>query len=257
MSPIQAGLYPAGNDWYIDGFGAAGTAIDLHATPDTAAFIIGTRARHRDGREIVYGQTAAAVAAAVVCAPDISSKGLADTDDGVNDSVAAGEYTFRFDLNAFSSIAVNQFAGSVLMITDDAGEGYSYYINSNIATENTDEITVTLEEDIHVALTTSSDVAIAPPMYGELITADCNTGTDVVPTCVSVSVLADNDFGWFATRGFWPILQDGSIAIGNSVTNSDGTAGAVQLKDAETEALIGTCVYAGDTTGHGVFKVQL
>ena len=57
-------------------------------------------------------------------------------------------------------------------------------------------------------------------------------------------------YGWVQTTGMAIILADGTIAVGDNLTLSDGVAGAIQLKDAETESLIGAAAYAPDTTGH-------
>jgi hypothetical protein len=51
-------------------------------------------------------------------------------------------------------------------------------------------------------------------------------------------------------------LADGSIAIGDNLTLSDGVAGAVQLKDAETEPLVGFATFAPDNTGHVGVAIQ-
>ena len=59
-----------------------------------------------------------------------------------------------------------------------------------------------------------------------------------------------NYYGWFQTAGVAPILADGTIAIAQNLTLSDGVAGAVHTKDAETEPLVGYAAYAPDNTGH-------
>ena len=46
-------------------------------------------------------------------------------------------------------------------------------------------------------------------------------------------------FAWVQPRGQATCLADGTITEGNQLTLSDGTNGAVQLKDAETEIAIG------------------
>jgi hypothetical protein len=45
-------------------------------------------------------------------------------------------------------------------------------------------------------------------------------------------------------------LADGTIAVGDNLTLSDGVAGAVQLKDAEIEPLVGTALFVPVDTAH-------
>jgi len=58
-----------------------------------------------------------------------------------------------------------------------------------------------------------------------------------------------NYYAWVQTRGIATVLSDGAVAIGVNLTLSDGVAGAVQLKDAETEPLVGYACFASDDTG--------
>ena len=69
------------------------------------------------------------------------------------------------------------------------------------------------------------------------------------------------------TCGDVGILQDGAIAIGDSIQLSDSTSGAVQIfggeiksvvsaSDFQTEPILGYCIIAGDTGGHGGFRIQ-
>ena len=46
------------------------------------------------------------------------------------------------------------------------------------------------------------------------------------------------------------ISCDGALAIGVNTTLSDSDAGHVQLKDAETEPLVGFTTYASDDDAH-------
>ena len=75
-------------------------------------------------------------------------------------------------------------------------------------------------------------------------------GTDYIISGVTTRVMQAEYYGWVQTTGVCTILADGSIAIGDNLTLSDGVAGAVQLKDAETEPLVGQALFAPDNTGH-------
>lgn len=271
VNRIQAGTYPP-ESYYVQGFGAVGASLDLYATPTSPAWPIGQKLEAADGRVFRYVQTAGAVNAGQVVSPDLSAVGLTDTDNQVDAAVTAGTRTFRFDGAAFASISANQFSGAFLITTDDAGEGFTYRLSENIASENTDEITVTLtySEGVVVALATTTDVGIIPNMWAEVVAA--TAATDFAPSGVAVATMADNDYGWVTTWGPTAVLQDGTIAGGDEVYLSDGVAGAVQVQgggatfasnvavnfnDIVAEARVGYCVVEGDDTGQCGIIAQL
>ena len=70
---------------------------------------------------------------------DVSATSLAETDNIVIAAAngfdpAAGSTQFQITL---ASITADQYAGALLQITDDAGEGIQYRIKSNSATDAT------------------------------------------------------------------------------------------------------------------------
>ena len=145
---------------------------------------------------------------------------------------------------------MDQYSGALLQITDDAGEGHQYRIKSNSATGATTsgKVDIYLYDGIKVALTTASDIAIVGELWSKVVGA--TAATDYVISGVTTMAMTSGYYGWFQTAGVATILADGTIAIGDNLTLSDGVAGAVQLKDAETEPLVGFAAYAPDDTGH-------
>ena len=81
-------------------------------------------------------------------------------------------------------------------------------------------------------------------MRGAISTAD------YVISGVTPIAFTANYYGWFQTAGIALISSDGAIAIGANLTLSDSDAGHVQLKDAETEPLIGYATFLSDDNGH-------
>jgi hypothetical protein len=134
-----------------------------------------------------------------------------------------------------------------LHITDDAGEGHQYRIKSNTAADS-NAVTFTLYDPVAVALTTASDVAVTGSLWYNVVAA--TAGTDYIMAGVTPISFTANYYGWFQTAGVATILSDTAIAIGDNLTLSDGVAGAVQLKDAETEPLVGFACFAPDDGGH-------
>ena len=132
----------------------------------------------------------------------------------------------------------------------DAGEGYQYRIQSNSATDATTsgKVDIYLYDPIVTTLTTASDIAITGNLWNGVI--GCTAGTDYIMSGVTARTMQSGYFGWVQTTGVATILADGTIAIGDNLTLSDGLAGAVQLKDAETEPLVGQALFAPDNTGH-------
>lgn len=271
-SNAETGLYPP-ETLYIAGYGAAGVAVDLHATPTTAAFPIGTKAEHPDGRFFRYGMAAAAVTPGKVTSPDLSAVAIVDTDDGFNATYGTNDKTIVMDVGAYASKTLNQFSGAYLIITDDAGagaEGGTYRIKTSTASYSTDQVDLELYEELDGTVSTDSDHGILPNMWAELVPA--TAATDFSPSGVSQGNFADNDFGWVITWGPTAALQDGTIAAGDDVYLSDGVAGAVQtlgggatyasnasitLAELVAEARVGYCVIAGDDTGFAGIIAQI
>ena len=227
----------------------------LYAESSTAKFPIGEKLELSDGRVFRYGKTAAAIAAGILVSQDLSATSLVETDGAIpaeagqasGFSTLAGSTQVQITL---ASVTEDQFAGALLQITDDAGEGIQYRIKSNSATDasSSGEADFYLFDPIHVAVTNASDVAIVGGLWYDVIAAVSTA--DYVIAGVTPIAFTSGYYGWLQTAGIATILADGTIAIGGNLTLSDSTAGAVHAKDAETEPLVGFAAYAPDTTGH-------
>lgn len=224
------------------------------STPNHA---IGEKIELGDGRCFRYGYTAAAVNAAELVSNDISAGNhLVETDNIViaasgDYSPAAGSKKLQITL---ASKSKNDFQGGYLQIANDGGdgtgEGHNYRIKSSSATDATTsgKVDIELFDAIKVALTTASDIAIVGNPWYNLIAA--TSATDYIVSGVSPIAFSANYYGWFQTAGVALIASDGALAIGVNLTLSDSDAGHVQLKDAETEPLVGYSLYASDDNGH-------
>ena len=224
------------------------------STPNHA---IGEKIELGDGRCFRYGYTAAAVNAAELVSNDISAGNhLAETDNIViaasgDYSPAAGSKKLQITLGSKSK---NDFQGGYLQIANDGGdgtgEGHNYRIKSSSATGATTsgKVDIELYDPIKVTMTTATDVAIVGSLWYNVLAA--TSGTDYVVAGVSPIAFTANYYGWFQTAGVALIASDGALAIGVNLTLSDSDAGHVQLKDAETEPLVGFALYASDDNGH-------
>jgi hypothetical protein len=229
----------------------------IYTESSTPKYALGEKLELADGRVFRYGYTGAAVKAGLLVAPDVSATSLASSDNIViaasgDYSPAAGSSKLQITL---ASITANQYAGGLLQINNDLddgkGEGIQYRIKSNSATGATTsgKVDIELYDPIKVALDTASDIFIQGNQYNQLITA---TTTDILVAGVSPIAFTANYYGWFQTAGIATVLmeQNGSSAvpaIGDNLTLGDGTGGACQLKDAETEPLVGIACSVGTT----------
>lgn len=250
--------------------GASFNKFDVHKI---AQFNIGHKIEDANGNVYRYSHFSADTNRGVLVSPDLSETSVVDTDNVITVPASAltvtdgtkGSKNVEITL---ASVVLNDFAGGSLVITDDSGEGYTYDIVSNTATgtPRASVIRLTLGQPLQIALSASSDFAISPAKYSNLEIA---TTTDISAVGVSCSTMdvSEKSFGWIQTKGDVGILQDGAVAIGNTVQLSDGVAGAVQIfggavasavvaVDYQTDPILGYCLIAGDDTGHGVFRIN-
>lgn len=246
------------------GGATAGTfnKFDLHATPKYA---LGFKVEQADGSVYRYVHTGAASNRGVLLAGDLSETSQVDLDDSViapasavavsGEALKPGSIGSRYVEVTIAAITADQFAGAKFVTTDDTGEGYTYDVIGNTATDNpaSGNIRLELAQPLQVALDATTDVAITGNRYSDVETSNtadvdlvgvaCATTTSALPYC------------WAQSKGVVGILQDGSISVGNAITPS--SAGNVKVVGAVTDYAIGVCVDTGDTTGHGTFKINL
>jgi hypothetical protein len=151
------------------------------------------------------------------------------------------------------TVTANEYAGGYLMVTVTPGQGYQYKIKSHPAATAA-AVTLTLEDPIEVALTTSSRVDLVRNPYSAVI-VNPTTATST-PVGVAVYPVAASEFGWIQTGGVANILSDGGSTVGTAVVASNGTAGAVEALTG-TQAPVGIAVTGVATTEYGAFKLLL
>ena len=228
----------------------------IYTESSTARYPIGEKLELADGRVFRYGYTAAAINAAELVSQDLSATAVIETDDIVIAAASgfdpgAGSTQFQITL---ASVTENQYAGAMLQIANDGGdgtgEGIQYRIKSNSATDATTsgKVDIYLFDPIKVALTTASDIAIVGNLWYNVRGAIGTT--DYVVSGVTPIAFTANYYGWLQTAGIALVASDGAIAIGSSLTLSDSDVGHVQLEDAYTEPRIGYSLWASDDNGH-------
>ncbi len=260
----------------VQGMTQVGADYNIYEHNETPKYQLGTRIKRQDGNEYVYVQFSqdADMNPGVLCAVDASESSVADTDNVIVAPASAqtttdGTLGSKFVEITLASVTANQYAGGYFVTTDDTGEGYTYRIKGNTATGNpaSGNFRLELHDALVVALDATTDFAIQGCLYANVEIA--TAATDVALAGVNVKLVdvseTGENYGWVQTKGVCGILQDGTIAIGDIVTLSDGVNGAVQVgggggtsvADLVAEQYIGTCLIAGDNTGHGVFNIAV
>lgn len=237
----------------------------IYSQSSAPLYPVGTKFTMADGREFRYAHFGAAVTQGKLVSQDITESSVVDTDNSILAPASCvtttdGTVGSYFVEITKASVTVNQFAGAFLAITDDTGEGYMYKIKSNTASNDPASGTfrIQLEDPLIVALDASSDYEILGNPYANVEGAVGSDGADYsVPVGVTVRSMTIAYYGWIQTKGTALVLQDGTVNIGDTVTMSDGVAGAVQTMDAYTEPIVGYCTHSGDSTGYTIIELNL
>lgn len=218
----------------------------------TAETTVGARAKTQDGRIFRYcqaGGTALVQGKLQQASAQIANhQNLAPTA-----SAAIGATQVTVTLGATAATAA-QYAGGLLVVTVTPGEGYTYRISSNPAANSGASLTVTIEDPLLVALTTSSRIdLIANEYMGAIINP---TTASSRPIGVAVYPIAANQFGWLQTGGPCSALAEGAITVGTALVASTTTAGAVKALTGVV-APIGQAITDISTTEYGAVHLLL
>jgi len=245
----------------IQGIPGIAGDVDLYASSTTPKFQIGYKICRQDGAEFAYANFGATTGAGLLVSQDLSESSLVDSDNIVVAPASAATTTdgtvgSKFLEVTLAAVTADQYAGGYLTITDDTGEGYTYRIKGNTATDNpaSGNIRIELYDKLAVALDATSDIAITGSLYANLEPA---TTTDVAAAGVSMTAQAAADYGWVQTKGVTGVLTDGVVVIGSGVIIGS-VAGSVATA-VETDILerVGTVIVVGDDTGYSQVKLSL
>lgn len=155
------------------------------------------------------------------------------------------------------TVTANEYANGFLVINTTPGIGKVYKIASHPAASAA-VVTITLDDEIEVALTTSSRVTLVSNPYKDVVIAPT---TETGPLAgVAVAAITADYFGWLGVGGPQPMLAEGSITVGIPVVRSDTTAGAVEsVSDGAHELLeeVGSAITTIATTDVGMVQMHL
>ena len=223
-------------------FKKAGFQQGVYQISSTAKETVGTLRILADGRKLRYAKAGASalaagkmsVAAAVAAA--VTNKACPAT--------AIGEKVLTLTI-ASATYAEDYFKGGAMHINDAAGEGYAYPIAGSSAVTAGTSITVTLEEGIKVALTTSSEFTLVHSPW--MATVESSTEENL-PVGIPVVAVTAEYYYWAQTGGPAIALYAGNNAVGSMLTLSS-TAGALAAINSTLDVDQPICAVAWGTVG--------
>lgn len=164
----------------------------------------------------------------------------------VGAAVAAG--TNVVTTSTSTTIAANLLANGYLATDVTPGQGYILGIKSNTATSGATGLSITLDDPVPVALTTSSSFVVAQHPYANVVVFP--TTTTGIPVGVATQTIITNaQYGWIQTHGICGVLSGvaTSVVAGAPVTPSSATAGSTIVSTA-TKPTIGWAMHTFTAT---------
>ena len=145
-----------------------------------------------------------------------------------------------------AAAAENAYAEGLATIDTTPGEGYGYGISGHLAVLSGGVITINLRADdpLQAALTTASRVTLTPhPCRGVIQSPAAATGAAVG---VAVYPIGAGKFGWAGVLGDFPMLLEGTPAVGASLS-VPGTVPGAAVINSGTLPIIGRALVTGVT----------
>ena len=275
------GLTNTGARFSISTIGAPQVAndFDKFEMNATQKYPLGFKVEAANGDVYRYCHFGANTNRGVLVSSDLDEIGLIDDDNhfiapavayqmpGEQPGLYPGAIGSRYAIMTLASVAAHCFAGSKITFTDDTGEGYTYDVVDNTATDNpaTGVIRFQLAQPLQAAITTDTDASIVGGLYNDLEVATTTDAAVIGVTCSTVAY-ATAPYAWIQTKGVVGILQDVNVpTIGCVATLSNLTAGAVTIMGGNStyatyyglNPIIGYFCDVGDSTGHVPVKINL
>lgn len=225
------------------------TAPDLTYNSTVKALELGTRAVTSDGRSFrfVLAGASALVPGTLLQAPAevTTHQNLACAAAAIGDTEVTTTTTL--------TCTANQYAGGFISVGVTPGQGYLYKIASHPAATGA-VVTLTLEDPIRVALTTSSRIDLVLSQFSGVIINPTTATSNPIGSAVTAVTAAQ--YGWAQNGGTCCLLADGTVVVGTNLVASNATAGAVEAATG-VQASIGLAITGIATTEYGAVKLML
>lgn len=224
-------------------------AADLTSNTSVQQHNVGERAVTPDGRSFRYVK-----AGAVDLVPGKLYQAQAEATGNQNLAVSAAAIgATTVTTTSTVTVTANQYAGGFLVVTVTPGQGYSYKIKSHPAATAA-AVTLTLEDPIQVALTTSSRVDLVANPYSAVVVNPATATSS--PVGVAVFPVTATYYGWLQVGGPAAVLADGAITVGVNVSASNAVAGAVEAA-VTAQAAVGVALTGIADTEYGAVMLTL
>ena len=198
----------------------AGFAQGIYEISKTKKERIGALRILSDGRKFRYGKAGAANLSSGKMG--VAAQVAADVTNETAIAAAIGVKVLELTITS-ATYAEDYFKGGYLQINDEAGEGYQYPIESSTAVAAGTAISITLEEGVKVALTTSSEFTLVHSPW--MATVESATDENI-PVGIPVVAVTAAYYYWAQTGGVAICLASGSEAVGTRMVLGT-TAGSV------------------------------
>lgn len=151
------------------------------------------------------------------------------------------------------TVTANQYAGGYVIVSVTPGLGNSYRIKSHPAATAA-AVTLTLEDPVRVAMTTSSRIDLVKNPFDGVIQFPTTASGPAVGA--AIHAIATSEFGWIQSGGIAPVLNDGGSTVGTNVSASNATAGAVEAA-VTAQAAVGFAATGIATTENGAIFLKI
>lgn len=221
---------------------------ELYTSASTQGTDLGALATTGDGRYFRYS-----LAGGTTLVPGKLQQAAAQDTTNYNPSAglavaAAAINATTVTLTGSLTITANALAGAIMTVAITPGQGYSYRVKGNSAVSGATNCSVTLEDPIQVALTTSSKVVFAVNPYNSVIVNPATATAS--PVGVPMFAVVNAQYGWLQVRGGASILNDSGTAVGLGIAPSAAVAGAAKTM-AATLAQVGYALGTLTDTQYG------
>lgn len=222
------------------------TQSDIYDKGTVQLHPLGQEGTDEIGRQYRYGKAGGSITAGqILCTPANVANHVGSR---ATNSAAIGDSEIQVTVGA-TAVTADQYQGGVIVINAGTGIGQQFKIKGNTAAAGSGTTTVYIEGAVKVALASADSKADLYPNKFNGLTASSTLLLRRV--CAAVQAFSNNEYGWFATRGVFGLLVEGSaVGLADPVIPSATTAGAVEGigSAAVTDQVVGYAIKAGVTT---------
>lgn len=157
-----------------------------------------------------------------------------------------------------TAVVANEYAGGLMVVNDDTGEGMAYEIYSHPAADASTAFTITLKDPVKVALGASATVTLVHNAANGVVEGTSTTNNAAGVACNNITAA---EFGWVVTFGVNPALIQGTIDLGadlvaGSVAGSVGAAHDTAANNVD-QVKVGNAIIAGVDTEYQPILVRI